>query len=721
MKWSIIIAVTLVVGMGVFVGAVIYPSSELFSTTSSGIITGASYNSLISQINSSELDWRFEVVQLDELNVDIRVIDNKTFGVTPYSINETITSQGTYRWKARINYTIDGVNQEELLVGNLNKNQLDHEFEFDIPDGLTEFVLYIGENSTIIDASASNLATGFPESPNICRTSDGILNIAYEGESNDLYYANSSDGGVSWTSYEILGTTDVDGVGIICTVNDEIVVYYISPGDMDFMNSSDGGANWEGPNRILEGGGVTIHWGSCASNSVGETHCCGFDSSDNLWYGNTSVSDGKEGLEINGGDSDHCAVEFNSTDDLHLIVSDSAGDDIDHMAYVNGVWGSRTEVAGNLGTVDYNDENGLSLAIDQNDILHIASIHSDDLQYCYGIPGTWACQELDGGNSFNPVISVSENGLINILYQSATSNSDLLLANSSDSLTWQVRQTLYDSDWPSVINSKFPSWNNILDTLQYLVTNSSVVTYDEFAIDYTEGFYCTPYESPSATGDDYDEWAAPENLYVSDNSRGYSEFGGAEQDYYNFNFTIPDDSTIAGIFVALEGNDAFEDEGADVGIELSPDGGSTYTSTGYENEYPDNNDIINTYGNNLTDSWGRTWSQSEFSDENFRVKIEDTGNDGLPDMDHLQVKVCYINIGTPPEDTCTCPGLNEDWEIDHGDACVITDNCDLGTGTLTFTGTGTTTCDAVIDTSDMGDTGVGGKLLIQDDCIINGA
>ena len=80
------------------------------------------------------------------------------------------------------------------------------------------------------------------------------------------------------------------------------------------------------------------------------------------------------------------------------------------------------------------------------------------------------------------------------------------------------------------------------------------------------------------------------------------------------------------------------------------------------------------------------------------------------------------NLGTytceAPADTCTCPGLNNSWEIDMADNCNITDVCDLGTGTLTFTGAGWTICNAVIDTTNMGDPGSGAILYIDTNCII---
>lgn len=78
----------------------------------------------------------------------------------------------------------------------------------------------------------------------------------------------------------------------------------------------------------------------------------------------------------------------------------------------------------------------------------------------------------------------------------------------------------------------------------------------------------------------------------------------------------------------------------------------------------------------------------------------------------------YIVTTEVGGDTCTCAGMNNNWEIDMSDYCVITDACDLGTGTLSFTGIGNATCDANINTADMGDPGSGSILWINDNCLI---
>jgi hypothetical protein len=62
--------------------------------------------------------------------------------------------------------------------------------------------------------------------------------------------------------------------------------------------------------------------------------------------------------------------------------------------------------------------------------------------------------------------------------------------------------------------------------------------------------------------------------------------------------------------------------------------------------------------------------------------------------------VTIINA-TEISDTCTCTGLDTNWEIDMGDSCNIVDACDLGTGNITFIGTGTTIFDATISCANL--------------------
>ena len=146
--------------------------------------------------------------------------------------------------------------------------------------------------------------------------------------------------------------------------------------------------------------------------------------------------------------------------------------------------------------------------------------------------------------------------------------------------------------------------------------------------------------SPAANGDDYSQWATPTNAYLSNNA--YASPTAADQlhDYYNFTITIPAESTINGIEASLEGH-AFNANGTIIGIELSWDGGANYTATGYAAAYPSTADETDVLGG-AANLWGReAWAISEFTDANFRARVDSTGAASKCFLDHLQVKIYY--------------------------------------------------------------------------------
>jgi len=70
--------------------------------------------------------------------------------------------------------------------------------------------------------------------------------------------------------------------------------------------------------------------------------------------------------------------------------------------------------------------------------------------------------------------------------------------------------------------------------------------------------------------------------------------------------------------------------------------------------------------------------------------------------------------------TCSCPGLNQNWQIDLADNCMISSDCDLGTGNLSFTGEGDCYCNATINASNLTPPpNSSGTLWILSNCRIN--
>ena len=89
-----------------------------------------------------------------------------------------------------------------------------------------------------------------------------------------------------------------------------------------------------------------------------------------------------------------------------------------------------------------------------------------------------------------------------------------------------------------------------------------------------------------------------------------------------------------------------------------------------------------------------------------------------PDQLEVNLTLGEIEAVLPVGGNCSCPGLNNNWEVNHVDSCNLGD-CELGTGRLNFTGSGETSCTGNINTTDLGDPGSGNTLWINDsNCII---
>lgn len=74
-----------------------------------------------------------------------------------------------------------------------------------------------------------------------------------------------------------------------------------------------------------------------------------------------------------------------------------------------------------------------------------------------------------------------------------------------------------------------------------------------------------------------------------------------------------------------------------------------------------------------------------------------------------------MTINTDPIiDTCTCAGIDTNWEIDETDNCNIVDDCDLGNGNITFINTGSFTCNAQISFYDR----TSGNITMESGCYL---
>jgi hypothetical protein len=133
------------------------------------------------------------------------------------------------------------------------------------------------------------------------------------------------------------------------------------------------------------------------------------------------------------------------------------------------------------------------------------------------------------------------------------------------------------------------------------------------------------------------------NAYASDNSYATFDNPSDQAEYRDFGFSVSSGATIDGIRIALEGNKV----NRTLDVSLSWNGGTSWT-TGSGTGVKNTGSLFSTSDKTIilggsTDVWNRTWSASDFSNGNFRVRLHAVSS-GLGDtvnIDQLQVKVHY--------------------------------------------------------------------------------
>jgi len=143
----------------------------------------------------------------------------------------------------------------------------------------------------------------------------------------------------------------------------------------------------------------------------------------------------------------------------------------------------------------------------------------------------------------------------------------------------------------------------------------------------------TGWLSPSA---DSGAFINGSSAYVRDYVNYASAAGGAVHRYWGYALSLPAGSRIQGIEVRL----VFRKAGApaaSLGAELSWDGGTSWTATGYQaGPVPASwRDLV---VGSSTDTWGRSWSPEELTPAAFRIRL--TAVSAL-DLDWVAVRVHY--------------------------------------------------------------------------------
>lgn len=128
---------------------------------------------------------------------------------------------------------------------------------------------------------------------------------------------------------------------------------------------------------------------------------------------------------------------------------------------------------------------------------------------------------------------------------------------------------------------------------------------------------------------------------------------GADKDkhrYYNYGFSLPSGASIDGVEVQLAARVDSTLNAPKMCVQLSWDGGVSWTAA-QSTATLTTSTATYTLGS-ASDTWGRMWADTDFSDPNFRVRIINVAGSTSRDfsLDYVGVKVHYNGISSVPND-----------------------------------------------------------------------
>lgn len=166
----------------------------------------------------------------------------------------------------------------------------------------------------------------------------------------------------------------------------------------------------------------------------------------------------------------------------------------------------------------------------------------------------------------------------------------------------------------------------------------------------------------SNAGDNNGYGSNPSNAYTTNGSfavdtNSGSNTGtsctGTDKDkhrYYNYGFSIPSGAAIDGVEVNLVARADSTTGTPKICIQLSWDGGSTWTGAKTSNNLTTTS-VSYTLGGSA-DTWGRTWGDTDFSNANFRVRVINVASNTSRDfsLDYVGAKVYYNGVSSLTND-----------------------------------------------------------------------
>lgn len=198
-----------------------------------------------------------------------------------------------------------------------------------------------------------------------------------------------------------------------------------------------------------------------------------------------------------------------------------------------------------------------------------------------------------------------------------------------------------DGEYQDYVNKIYKYW-----------TFFNTVIYNGAASLYDSG-YQNPTANTADSGGDGDGYGSnPTRAYTSDGSYAVdtnsgnntgTSCTGADKDkhrFYNYNFTVPADTTVSGLEVRLDARADSTSGSPKICVQLSWDGGTSWTSAKSTSQLTTNNSsyILGNSG----DNWGHPWTETELNNNaNFRVRMIDVASSTSRDfsLDWVGVRI----------------------------------------------------------------------------------
>jgi hypothetical protein len=161
------------------------------------------------------------------------------------------------------------------------------------------------------------------------------------------------------------------------------------------------------------------------------------------------------------------------------------------------------------------------------------------------------------------------------------------------------------------------------------------------------GVASTTWLAPTTNGEITNQFTNPANAYSSNGS--YATENATEgQDYGDFGVVPSANATVRGLQVRVEGNNSSGTRWIEASVEVSIDNGSTWSTpvAGRFNGNGDDN-IVFGHANYL---WGLTWTDTDLTDSDLRVRITTSNRESAGDvfsLDMIAVKA-FWDAGVAP-------------------------------------------------------------------------